>query len=444
MQGYFNERQEENGENVIVINNNPDEEISDDSVGDEVKKMDKGSKRILIVIIVLGVLLLGLIGLLLYQHFSGSHSNSGFGGGGGGESVAASDSEDTPGDSEAQEEQTPAAPSEASENSSISGRVFDASSKAPVKDAQISAVSGGNSEIGNTDTSGIYHFDLDEGLYRITITCSGYHACVINNVHVQEGEAEVLENLFLLPEGTGGLENKTGGTVTNMVTGASEPDVKVRFLEDWNSMTGEYITGNDNMDIVLTTDAQGKYQTTELPYGYYTAEISKEGFVTQYVNVISSGNQELSMDQVVLLPPIAENNDYRVTLSWGVEPRDLDAHLTGNTPEAFEVYFGNRNAVFNGETVATLDHNDKNGNGFETVTLKADPSGTYHYYVAKYKSNDGSFVNSNAIVKIYKGGELIEQFNAPVSQEDARYWNVFSIENGQLKPINQLSDTVAQ
>ena len=407
------------------------------------KKMDKGTKRILIAIIILGILLLGLIGFFLIQHFAGNHSDTGFSGGGGGDSAAAADAEEPAEGEEAQDDSDkPAAAEDSEEASSISGRVYDASTKAPVKDAQISAVCGGNSEVGESNDSGIYQFDVDEGLYRITVSAEGYEACVINNIHVEEGESEVLENLFLLPEGKGGLENKTGGTIINMITGAAEPDVSIHFREDWNSISGDYITGNDNQDIVLKTDSEGKFQTKELPYGYYTAEIAKEGFVTQYFNVISSSDDALSMNQVVLLPPQAQEEEYRITLAWGSEPKDLDAHLKGNTPADFEVYFGNRNAVFNGETVATLDHNDKKGNGFETVTLKVDPAGTYRYFVAKYKSNDGSFINSNAIVKVYKSGELIEQFNAPVSQPDARYWTVFTIENGQLNPENKLADSI--
>ena len=90
-----------------------------------------------------------------------------------------------------------------------------------------------------------------------------------------------------------------------------------------------------------------------------------------------------------------------------------------------------------------MDHDDTRGNGFETVTLRVDPNNFYSYYVHRY-AGAGSLSTSNAIVKVYQGGVMINQFNVPVDQGTQDYWNVFNIVDGKVIPINRISDSSYQ
>ena len=204
---------------------------------------------------------------------------------------------------------------------------------------------------------------------------------------------------------------------------------------------GEYAKDASDNEITIITGADGKYYTDKLPYGYYTVEAVKDGFATAYVNIISINDDTAAMGQDVVFVPEASGNDFRVTLEWESHPRDEDAHIVGDLPDDFHVYYNNKVALFGDTTVATLDQDDQNGNGFETITLTVNPSGVYKYYVHHYAGEE-SLSTSNAIVKVYQGGVLIKQYNVPVDQGTEKYWNVFNIVNGEVVTVNLILDHV--
>lgn len=324
------------------------------------------------------------------------------------------------------------------ETGTIAGSVADADDRRPVVEAQIlaDALEGG----AYSDASGNFKITVTEGTHDIIVKAQGYKPCKRTGITVKKGETTYLENTILLEDLSGASSMaQAGGTVTNAVSGEPVEGVTLKFRSDWDHKSGSYEKNTQGEDLVISTDASGKYYTAELQYGYYTAEVTKSGYATQYVNIIASNNTEVSLHQDIVLAPEASGNVFRITLEWAENPRDEDAHIVGDKPGNFHVFYKSKNAVFDGETIANLDHDDRFGNGFETVTLKVDPQGFYHYYVYHYEGS-GCLATSNAIVKVYQGDVMVNSFNVPVDQGSGRYWNVFDIKNGQVVPINTVTD----
>src|SRR5690606_13893163 len=104
-----------------------------------------------------------------------------------------------------------------------------------------------------------------------------------------------------------------------------------------------------------------------IPIGNYTAEVSKDGFVVGYYNIVSANTDN---NYNLVLTPILSEDEYRIVLTWGSTPRDLDSHLTGtlDSEQLFHVCYYSRKYIVDGEIMAELDLDDTSSYGPETVT----------------------------------------------------------------------------
>ncbi|MDR3292864.1 MAG: hypothetical protein LBT20_02030 [Clostridiales bacterium] len=128
--------------------------------------------------------------------------------------------------------------------------------------------------------------------------------------------------------------------------------------------------------------------------------------------------------------------DYRIVLTWGADPRDLDSHLIGaaNGESPFHVYYVNKSAPG-----VNLDVDDTDGYGPETITISRD--GRYTYYV-QYYSGDGTVASSGAVVKLYKGNTLLRTYNTPTNGGIGIYWNIFEIYGDYIHDLNYITDVL--
>lgn len=62
----------------------------------------------------------------------------------------------------------------------------------------------------------------------------------------------------------------------------------------------------------------------ELPSGYYTIEIVKDGYITSYMEIVSVPYTGV---QSTAISPELKSDEYRIVLTWGERPWDLDSHL---------------------------------------------------------------------------------------------------------------------
>ncbi len=327
------------------------------------------------------------------------------------------------------------------ETSTLRGKVADSGTGFAVFNAVVSAVKDGSDvSVGNvkTDETGDFKFPLEEGTYTITVQAGGFLPCTLNNIVVEKNSTTYLQNIIMLEQKDGTTSSVIGGKVTNAVTGEAASGVTVKLRKDYNNVSGDYVKDSSGRVITVTSGRDGSYLLSGLSYGYYTLEVSKDGFVTQHVNVFAADSAE-ARSQNVVISPEASGSDFRITLQWGADPRDEDSHVYSEDPTNFHLYYNNQDIYSGGELIASLDHDDVNGNGFETVTLQVSSTGTYHYFVHHYEG-EGSLSTSNAIVKVYQGGVMIRQYNVPTDQGTGRVWNVFKIVNGEVITINRISD----
>ena len=228
--------------------------------------------------------------------------------------------------------------------------------------------------------------------------------------------------------------------------------VKFHLIDAVNSLpikdanvTVRYGVDNDNNQSIAysgTTDENGYFEITNIPYGQYTVAFNKDGFIPTSLNITVDGNSSSNYD--LSMSPVLAEGEMRIRLSWGEHPRDLDSHLVKyvNGNKEYHIYFAHKYGT-NGDN---LDRDDTNGYGPETVTIKeVNASAKYIYYVHKF-AGDGSIKDSGASVKVSYGNSE-QTFYPP--QEEGIYWKVFTIENGVIIPctsncMGNVEDDVAR
>ena len=322
----------------------------------------------------------------------------------------------------------------------------------PVKDAKLTAyrVSTGESNLENyfacakTDKNGNYDFVLEQGTYNINISAEGYLPCTIKNIVITPDETKYLENIIAVKWGYEDFFSKVSGGVKNALTGENISDVEVRYRTGWNNQTGNYVHSFLGITVKEKTDYRGEF-TSELPVGIYTAELIKEGFVTGYFNVVSTTGDSGTIQSMVITP-ILSSDEYRIVLTWGAEPSDLDAHLVykkqNNT--MFHVYYLEEKYTLSGDDIIALDLDDTTSYGPETITIKKSSEllsgGKFTYIVHDFSNRFSSSSNklslSNAYVRVYQGNTLIESFSVP-QNVTGNTWRVFELSEEGLHAINQ-------
>ena len=127
---------------------------------------------------------------------------------------------------------------------------------------------------------------------------------------------------------------------------------------------------------------------------------------------------------------------FRIELSWGVQPRDLDSHLYDAQNPPRHIYFSAKNAI----PGANLDLDDVNGYGPENVRityLTPGPNEFYQYKVYRYA---GYSSDEMSYVRVYRGGNATPIKTYTRIWNDSYYWwNVFRIRaaNGEILDIDQ-------
>lgn len=291
-----------------------------------------------------------------------------------------------------------------------------------------------------SDDSGEYYISLSAGEYKILYSKEGYLSSSYY-VKISEEETIYIPTIKLFPSDVEDEEHLIYGLVTNAITTDPVEGALVRFRSGWNNKDGDYIKDPKNpyASIILMTTTTGHYEVS-LPVGNYTAEISKDGYITSYANVTTT---KLSSIQYAIISPKLSDDVYRIVLTWGNTPSDLDSYLTGNIyGEKFQVNYYNQVYNYNNQTIATRDVDDTSGYGPETITITLyDSVGNFEYFIEDYTNNYNpnsmALSLSSAKVVVYKGNSLLATYHVP-SGKTGRRWNVFSIIDGELKGINKI------
>ncbi len=181
----------------------------------------------------------------------------------------------------------------------------------------------------------------------------------------------------------------------------------------------------------LTSDADGNVRSTGTPTGSLTCAASLSGTViaTFPLTVATTGT---TTAPPVTFVPLPSTGEFRVVLTWGTSPSDLDSHVTGPGSQGgrFHIYYSSPSAPF-----ANLDLDDTSGSGPETVTITATAAaaqGMYRYSVHNYSDQSGGgaagIAGSPAVVRVYGPTGLLKTYTAPpVGASTGNTWRVFEL-----------------
>ncbi|MBQ5399162.1 MAG: tetratricopeptide repeat protein [Ruminococcus sp.] len=192
---------------------------------------------------------------------------------------------------------------------------------------------------------------------------------------------------------------------------------------------------NESGNVSETCESSDGTYTVDLAPADYTVEIKADGYTTEYFDLyVADTNGSITQD--FSISPELGADEIRIVLEWNSAPRDLDSHLEGQTSGGTDihVYFENPSAFEDGDDVAKLDVDERDGYGPETITL-SKTAGSYHYYVYRF-SSDSSIGESGCTVKIYEGNSSSPKVITPPDDVDDIQWDVCDINNGKVENIN--------
>lgn len=313
----------------------------------------------------------------------------------------------------------------------LEGKVCKASDRiTPIKGALVQICKNGIvCDSTTSDEYGNYSISVPAGEYQVDIYATNYISFT-SYTEVTQKNTTYMET-FLMVAGDRFSKGIAKGTISNALTGIGEAEVKLSVRRGWNNL--------DKTDVLETvyTDANGNY-SVNLPYGNYTLTAEKSGYVTTPVNIIVQKGTTASQNGTI--SPALSGSDFRIVLTWGANPRDLDSHMKGRwlNGNDFHVYFAAKGSYGYNEERCVLDVDDTTSYGPETITLNAPANEKYYYYIHKY-SGSGTLSSSEAQIKVYQAGKLVAIFNVPSNMGSGNYWNVFVIENGQIIPKNTIT-----
>jgi len=181
----------------------------------------------------------------------------------------------------------------------------------------------------------------------------------------------------------------------------------------------------------FTTNRDGIISFPEQEDGFYTLEFSRRGFITSRIEF------EVINDNVYngrfSISPVMQGDYLRIVLDWGERPADIDLHLVKEG--SYHVSYWNMHN--SGDGSVTLDRDDRDGFGPETITIMVtDLRAVYQVFVHDYTNKDratsSELSRSGAAVRVFDRNGLIRSFYVPTNRQGVR-WDVFRIVNGEIR-----------
>jgi hypothetical protein len=168
-----------------------------------------------------------------------------------------------------------------------------------------------------------------------------------------------------------------------------------------------------------TTGSNGYYSFSGIDAGDYILTASLTNYIAATYPVSIASGEQKTFD--ISLAPQSSSVQYRIVLTWGSSPSDLDAHLQKGL---YDIYFSNKGS----DTLppyAILDVDKTQGYGPETISIYNLNNDSCKYYVNNY-SGETDIIQSQAQVKIYSGSALLKSYLVPTSGSGLN-WYVFDI-----------------
>ena len=313
----------------------------------------------------------------------------------------------------------------------LSGTVIDATSGLGLVNALVTFGSVGST---TTGSDGGYSIELPDGDHSVMSTLNGFVPVTLYGADVVAPEVRTLQPILMVPGNPN--PGAISGRVVDATTAGTIAGVTVTLRSGQGASSGSPVA-------TATADAAGEYLFPAVPTGTYTVGGSTPGYVdgtrTGYVV-----GQDTVVGQDVVLSPVGgpSQNSWRIILTWGQDPADLDAHLTG--PDGgggrFHVYWFDTGSLA-GPPGAVLDVDDTMSIGPETITFNASSQGVYRYSVHDFTNaqnmTSAALAASGARVQVLRGGQLFQTYFVP--NRPGTLWTVFEILDGNLTVLDTMS-----
>jgi plastocyanin len=222
------------------------------------------------------------------------------------------------------------------------------------------------------------------------------------------------------------------GQVIDALTGDDIAGATVRLHKAEDGIAGVVVGQTTSTD-------QGRFVFSALPPGSYVLIADVQGYISGKRQVAISAGESLSHQDVVL-SPLLNPGEIRIILTWGENPEDLEAHLTGPNPDGCRHHCFYWNREIPG---ARLDTDSTRGFGPETITISGALAGVYRYYVHDFSdrledATDGLAVSGARVHLVFGDGRNPITFYAP--SDNGSVWHVFDLDgtSGAITPVNRM------
>ncbi|MDI9499044.1 MAG: S8 family serine peptidase [Bacillota bacterium] len=271
----------------------------------------------------------------------------------------------------------------------------------------------------------------------VTISAEGYLPSVLHEVAVPaDGQPFSIGKIEMIPVSGSSNPGTVSGRIIDAATGENIVGAEIEIREGLDNPQGTIVTS-------LVSDDGGAYET-QLPAGSYTLLARAEGYVTGQATVVSVAD-EVRGDQDCILTRPMEADQFRIVLTWGELPRDLDSHLfvkLADGTEAYTYFFYKEHAI-DGEVVFALDVDDTSSYGPETTTIYQLLDGEYQFWVHNfssiYEDDNQELSQSGCVVTVYAGDGDPLVFHVPPGYQGST-WHVFDIVDGQIRAVNRVQE----
>lgn len=295
----------------------------------------------------------------------------------------------------------------------------------------------GNMQANDTNSEGEYVIKADiADKYCIQLKREGYldelmYVADINEILQSEYYCDTVE---LIAEKDGGTGNAYG-QIRDAANVSAVKDLHILVRKGINNIYSEPL-------LDMRTNKLGEYQLQGMEAGNYCLEVlpsSESNYIGTYFNIKILGGRSIG-NQDGIVSSVMDRNRMRIVLTWGQKPRDLDAHLQCNVAgENSHIYYQNKSFCYKDVLFSTLDIDDVNGYGPETITFRNDITGDYQFYVHNY-SAESELAGCGAMVRVYLDGMASPAYTFHVPAGDGNYWTVFTYNTSthRLQPINEI------
>ena len=318
------------------------------------------------------------------------------------------------------------------------GVVRSATTNNPIAGAAVSIRTAGTAtQVDNVTTAadGSYQSNpIPAGTYDLVYSATGFNNATLFARTLTGGSGTPVTSLpvvQLVPTGT--ANGNLTGSVRDATSNAVLAGATVEIRSGGGNTAGAALA-------TTTSAADGSYAFNNLAAGTYTVRATRTGYLEGTVNVTIA--QATQVAPVLFMSPTGGTAfAWRIVLSWGTTPSDLDAHLTGplaGSASRFHVFFSTKGSL-TASPFAQLDVDVTSGSGPETITIAQQIAGVYRYYVHNFGGTATGLKTSNARVDLYQGNTLVRQFFPPL--QDGIYWTVFEISGTDITSINTINNS---